>query len=494
MKSIKYIFYTIAVILLIGCSDDFLDKKKLGSLTSDSFFLSEKDAFQSVVAAYSDLKDYRYTWTIWAFGDVLSDDATYSGSDADVQAYAQMESYNYPTDNGRILGRWQILYRGINKANQAIDGISKMDESLFKTTTKNRLLGEALFLRAYYYHELVKVFGDVVLFNKTPTIADKQKQRSPAADVYKQIEDDLKLAAQYLPSVTQLKKETEAGRITKGAANALLARVYLYEKKYGECKTASLEVFKDGYTLEDNYGFVFSLAGEHCKESIFEITHYNSSTQSAATTNNGNFHVLMMLPFGTTYGYGINQPRHSLADAFDAAGDVVRKDATLLTEADLQLWESPADFAKLERNRTGYYNQKYYLKPAERSKEIRNNPTNIRVIRLSEVYLTYAEACLKNSPSDEVEAREYLNKVRRRAKLSDNITDTGDNLFNAIINERRLELAMEGHRFFDVVRIGKGAEFFKAKGSFVEGVSNLMPIPQAEIDLSGGLLIQNKIK
>jgi len=246
--------------------------------------------------------------------------------------------------------------------------------------------------------------------------------------VYAQIEADLIEAAGYLPKVNEIVKTKEAGRITRGAANAMLSRVYLYEKKYAECKAASLEVFKDGYELMPNYADVFTLAGEHCSESILEIDHYNSSTQSGATTNNGNFHVLMMLPYGTTYGYGIDQPRQSLADAFDAAGDVVRKEATLLTPADLQAWESPADFAKLARNRTGYYNQKYYLKPAERSTQIRNNPVNIRLIRLSEVYLNYAEACVKGSPVDNTTAREYLNKVRTRAKITPDNTSTGDAL------------------------------------------------------------------
>ena len=492
MNKIKILIVFFLTAFLFGCKKDFLDKKKLGSLTNESFFVQESDAFQAVVAAYSDLKDYRYTWTLWAFGDVLSDDATYSGSDADAQSYAQMEAYNYPTDNGRILGRWQILYRGINKANQAIDGISKMDDKLFKTYNKNRLLGEALFLRAYYYHELVKVFGDVILFTKTPTIADKQQKRTPVADVYKQIEEDLKTAASYLPAKSQL-PVSDLGKATKGAANAMLARVYLYEKKYEECKAACLEVFKDGYELESDYGYVFTLAGEHCKESIFEINHYNSSTQSAATTNNGNFHVLMMMPFGATYGYGINQPRKSLADAFDAAGDTMRKNATLLTDADIKAWETAADYAKLERNRTGYYNQKYYIKPADRAKEIRNNPVNIRLIRLSEIYLTYAEALVKSATPDNVNAREYLNKVRRRAKLEDNTTANGDALFDAILNERRLELAMEGHRYFDMVRTGKAATAFKEKGNFKEGISNLMPIPQAEIDMSGGTLTQNPL-
>ena len=131
MKSFNTIGILIAAILLCSCNDDFLNKSKLGALTTENFFVTENDAFQSVVAAYSDLKDYRYAMTLWCFGDVLSEDATYSGSDTDVQAFALMESYNYPADNGRILNRWQILFRGINKANQAIDGISRMDAILF---------------------------------------------------------------------------------------------------------------------------------------------------------------------------------------------------------------------------------------------------------------------------------------------------------------------------------------------------------------------------
>ncbi|MDO9154774.1 MAG: RagB/SusD family nutrient uptake outer membrane protein [Paludibacter sp.] len=494
MKSTKIIGIILSATLLFGCSEDFLDKTKLGALSTDKFFLTETDANQAVIAAYSDLKDYRYTWTIWAFGDVLSDDATYSGSAADVQAYATMESYNYPTDNGRILNRYQILFRGVNKANQAIDGISKMDVSVFKTMSKNQLLGEVLFLRAYYYHELVRVFGSVTLMTKTPTIADKTMTRTPVADVYVQIEQDLISAASFLPKKSNQIALSGAGRITKGAANAMLSRVYLYQKKYELCKTASKAVFEESYTLVPNYADVFTLAGEHGAESILEVCHYNSPTQSSAFFNNGNFHVLMMMPGGTTYGYGINQPSASLAAAFDAAGDNIRKDVTLLTQADLVLWETPANVAKLTNVRSGYWNQKYYLKPTERSVEIRNNPINIKLIRLPEVFLNYAEACAKapTAIDGEAQARTYLNKVRTRVSLPDK-NSTGDALYNDIINERRLELAMEGHRFFDMVRTGKAATAFAAKGNFRAGISDLLPIPQAEIDASGGLITQNPL-
>lgn len=486
-NKILCLFIGLSMFLMNGC-DDALDKSKLGSLTTDNFFNTEEDAFQSLIAAYSDMKDYRYTWTLWAFGDVLSDDATYSGSDADVSGYARMEAYDYPADNGRILNRYMLCYRAINKANQTIDGINKMNDALFSTYKKSALLGEALFLRGYFYHELVKCFGDVPLLTKTPTVADKGKPRTPKAEVYAQIEEDLKVAAASLPRRSEVNYNTYAGRITQGAAYAMLSRVYLYEEKFDEAKAAAYEVIKSGdYTLVEDYGSQFTLAGEHCSESILEINHYNSSTQSGATTNNGNFHVLMMLPFGVTYGYGINQPYKALADAFDAIGDTERKDATLLTEADLKAWEAPADFAKLERNRTGYYNQKYYLPPSERSKEIRNNPLNIKLIRLAEVYLNYAEACTRGTTKDEGEAKKYLKLLRDRVGLPA-ITSTGNQLVEDILKERRLELAMEGFRFWDVIRFGKAPELFSG---FKANRDEILPIPQDEIDKNNGIITQN---
>jgi len=495
MRGFKFIGLFIATTLLWGCNDDFLNKTKLGALTAENYFVTENDAFQSVVAAYSDLKDYRYTVTLWCFGDVLSEDATYSGSDDDVQTFSLMESYHYPADNPRILDRWRILFRGINKANQAIDGISKMDNALFKTQSKNRLLGEALFLRAYYYHELVIAFGDVPLMTKTPTINDKTLPRTPVNLVYAQIENDLIEAANYLPKNSTLNMTTDAGRITKAAANAMLSRVYLYEKKYEECKTASKDVFAEtDYSLVPDYEDVFKLSGEHCSESILEITQYDSPAGASVTytNNNGNFQVLLMMPSGASYGYGYNQPTVALAKAYISEGDSIRKHATLLTEDSLQVWETAANFAKLVRNRTGFYNQKFYLKPAERSALRSNNATNFRLIRLPEVYLNYAEACaLQPTAGDgEDEARFYLNKVRTRVHLADK-NSTGTALFDDIMLERRLEFGGEGRRYWDMVRTDMAATAFLSKGTFNPATCNLMPVPQAEIDASGGIIVQN---
>lgn len=187
-----------------------------------------------------------------------------------------------------------------------------------------------------------------------------------------------------------------------------------------------------------------------------------------------------------------------MADAFESGDE--RKDATLLTIQDLENWETAADFSSLEFNRTGYYNQKVYIKPSERigTESIFTMPNNLRIIRLSEVYLIYAEAVCKLGTDDAL-AREYLNKVRRRAGLLDNTTATGEALFDAIINENRYEFAMEGHRYFDLVRTGKAeavlsSPAFKAvkpNAVFRPGYSELFPIPQSEIDNSQGYITQN---
>lgn len=491
----KILGIIVVATLFYSCSDDFMNKSKLGTLTSSSFFVTENDAFQSVVAAYSDLKDYRYTWSIWCFGDVLSEDATYSGSDDDVQAFARMEAYSYPADNARILDRWQTLFRGVNKANQAIDGISSMDATLFKIQNKNRLLGEAMFLRAYYYHELVLAFGAVPLMTSTPTINDKTLTRTPVDRVYAQIEKDLIAAANYLPAKSTLNMTTDAGRITKAAANAMLSRVYLYEKKYDACKAACKAVFAESdYYLVTNYADVFKLSGEYCSESILEITQYDSPSGASVGTlnNNGNLQSLLMMPFGATYGYGVNQPTVVMAKAYIREGDSIRKHATLLTADSLRVWETATNFAKLTRNRTGYYNRKFYLKPTQRSLNPRNNPTNFRLIRLPEVYLNYAEACaLQPTAGDgEDEARTYLNKVRTRVHLAGK-NSTEDALFDDIMLERRLEFGGEGRRYWDMVRTGKAATAFVSKATFYPATCNFLPIPQAEIDASAGTITQN---
>lgn len=485
----------VALIALCGfssCVD--LDLNPLGNATAGNIE-NEKQAFLRLAAVYSDMKDFRYTWSINAFGDVLSDDATYSGSDNDAATFTLMENYQYPADHNEILNKYSQTYQCINKANLIIRDLTMTDDGMFSEYNKEQMIAEAKFIRAYSYFELVKTFGGVPLYTDVLELDHKRLDRATPEMVYAAIENDLQDAADVLPSKSEIRNymESYAGRITKGAAYAMQTRVFLYEKKYDKVKAAFTEFkkieSKDGYKLVDDYSYQFTLDGEHCSESILEVNMYNSKTLASWNVNNGNRHVLMSMPRNMTIGFGCAQPTQALADAYDAAGDTKRKEATLLSNAQAKQIEQDAypgkELPEITSDRTGWYNRKQYLKPGEREENNGNNqPLNLKLIRLAEVYLNYAEACALTDA--ESEAQTYLNEIRNRAKLK-KIYPTGDELFEAIINERHLEFGMEGFRFFDVVRVGWGPKVFKG---FKPG-AEVLPIPQIEIDISKGEIVQN---
>lgn len=472
-----------------SCVD--LDKEPLGSATAGKIE-NEKQAFLRLAAVYSDMKDFRYTWSINAFGDVLSDDATYSGSDNDAATFQLMEEYQYPADHNEILNKYSQTYQCINKANLVIRDLETTDDALFTEYNKDHMIAEAKFIRAYSYFELVKTFGGVPLYTSVLELDHEKLGRATVEEVYAAIEKDLEEAAAVLPSKSEISNymTTYAGRITRGAVYGMQTRVYLYEKKYEQVKQAAKNLFNlNEYNLADDYQLPFLLAGEHCSESILEVNMYNSPTLSSWNVNNGNRHVLMSMPRNLTIGFGCAQPTKSLAEAFDKAGDTVRKNATLLSSEEAIRIEEEAkgSVSPITGDRSGFYNRKLYLKPGERVESRGNNqPLNHKLIRLAEVYLNYAEACALADHKDENEARVYLNRIRTRAKLPE-ITSSGNQLFEDLMNERHLELALEGFRFFDVVRVGWGPKVFK---NFNPG-AELLPIPQIEIDISKGEIIQN---
>lgn len=478
-----------ALFILGGCVD--LDKEPLGSATAGRIE-TEKQAFLRLAAVYSDLKDFRYTWSINAFGDVLSDDATYSGSDNDAATFTLMEEYQYPADHNEILNKYSQTYQCINKTNLVIRDFESTDAALFVEHNKEHMIAEAKFIRAFSYFELVKTFGGVPLYTSVLELDHQKLGRATAEEVYAAIEKDLEEAAAVLPSKNEINNYMTkyAGRITKGAAYAMQTRVYLYQKKYEQVKEAAKNLFRlNEYSLAADYQLPFLIAGEHCSESILEVNMYNSPTQSSWNVNNGNRHVLMSMPRNLTIGFGCAQPTKALAEAYDKAGDTVRKKATLISSEEAIEIEEEAkgSVSPITGDRSGFYNRKLYLKPDERVESRGNNqPLNHKLIRLAEVYLNYAEACALSASKDEKEAKNYLNQIRTRAKLPE-ITSTGNQLFEDIMNERHLELALEGFRFFDVVRVGWGPKVFKHFQSGAE----LLPIPQVEIDINKGEIVQN---
>lgn len=486
-------------LMLTNCSEDFLDQPKLGEETSGVYFNSQEKAVAALTAAYSDLKDHRFGWFYWAFGETLSDNAIYGGSDGDNAAFAPLKSFNATTSAWQVRLKWQLCYRGVNKSNQAIEGISGMDDALFTSVAyKNRLIAEAKVLRAFYHFELVRAFGRVPILDHLITTTSEKISQSEIAEVYAFIATELEAAEANLPLKSE-QTSTEIGRVNKGFAGGLLAKVNLYAKNYEAAKTWAKKVMDSNeYQLVSDYSTIFTFAGENNAESIFELQFHISDTEKYATKNNGNFQTLFMLPRNITYGYGINLPTQDLADAFDAAGDMVRKKATLLTTEEVYKLEDKDNIlttgtaaeikaykAELTFNRTGYYQKKMYVARKERAEKKRNNGNNIRIMRYADLLLMYAEACAETG--DDANAQTALNKVRTRVGLA-NVTATGNALKDAIFNERRLELAGENERYHDLIRTGR------ANSTILPGWSEAhkyWPVPQNEIDKTTGEIVQN---
>jgi len=492
-------------ILLTHCNDNFLDQNKLGEETSGIYFISQEKAIASLTAAYSDLKDYRLGWSQWAFGETLSDNAIYSGSDADHTSFEPLKTFNAPASANLVRYRWQICYRGINKSSQTIEGVQKMKDELFESAAmKKRIIAEAKVLRAFYHFELARAFGKIPILDHLIKNPNEKIGQSKMNEVYSFIIKELEAAEPNLPLKSKY-SGTDLGRVTKGFAQALLTKVNLYAKNYDKAKYWAQKVINSGeYKLDPDFAHIFSFDGENGIESIFEINFINSTTETSAFKNNGNFQTLFMLPRNITYGYGINQPTKNLANAFDDAGDEIRKKATLLTTDEVYEKEIPKEVwdwynkqtdrklandsinkwkAKLIFNRTGYYQKKMYVAPVNRSAQIRNNANNIRVMRYAEVLLMYAEACAQTS--DEANARMALNRVRSRAHLPE-VTAFGPALINAIYAERRLELAGENDRYYDLVRTGRANIL-----SYWTEAKKYWPVPQSEIDKTTGEISQN---
>ena len=480
-------------------------KKWVNNDPHESYTITQQDYLQSE-SDYRTLEVSAYTPLQWLnqvvpIGEIASDNAVAGGESAsDVLPLQQIDDFTLTAVNSTLTDIWQSAYEGINRTNYLTQ---------FKNTNpagvkidfagKEAMYGEVYFLRAYYYFTLVKMFGDVPLFaDRRLGLTDARNlKRSAKADVYKQIELDLNSAIAVLPAVQQQK-----GRITKYAAQALLGKVLLYQAKY-DAAAAMLQnvINSNAYTLVTNFASEFLSAGENGSESVFEIQYSNASPYynwGGVTRGQGNYAVQQCgvrglngvggMPYAP--GWSTNLPTQNLNNAY-APGDQ-RKAVTCL---DIEAYKiaNPSyniTYQTAPYKNTGFYNQKYLPRKGETSGQPELNYTNnFRIIRYADVLLMAAEAYEKSTTANDTKAQTYLNLVRRRA-FGDNahdITLSGSALYDAILNERRLELAMEGDRFFDLVRTGKAASVLGA--SFKAGKHELFPLPQSEIDISG--LTQN---
>ena len=373
---------------------------------------------------------------------------------------------------------------GIGSCNlvlQKVPGITTMDAAI-----RQRCLGEAQFLRAKYYFDLVRAFGDVPLILTPPASpAEARIARTPVAQVYTQIEADLQAAIGNLPEAGTY-TGTDVGRATKGAATGLLAKVYLTEGNKTQAAQRAREVINSGkYALWDNYGDNYKVANENGKESLFEVQYVNGLNEY---TNDGLGFVgneffgprgQGLVPQG---GYGFNIPELEFVQGYEANDK--RKAVTIWSPGDAYPAGSAtaAQPSSLPGSPYGYNCKKWFV--GKVNTNVWDSPLNFPVLRLAEVYLILAEAV-----GNTQEGLDAINKVRHRAGLPD-LTAATPNFQEAVIKERRYELAFEDDRWFDLKRTGKLTTLPSLVAKGVKPFNVLLPIPQAERDANPAL-VQN---
>ncbi|MET6990036.1 RagB/SusD family nutrient uptake outer membrane protein [Sediminicola arcticus] len=468
--------------IAISCSDSFVDVDSFDE-DSESFFNSEEDYQSALIGAY-DLLQSSYLNVM--LGEIASDNTLAGGESAtDVPGIQEVDNMTHNPVNAQLRDIWSWMFAGVNRANYILEFKEKTDFA-----GKEQVLAEATFLRAYYYFELVKWFGDVPLsVDKRLLFGDQDvAERTPKAEVYAQIELDLIFAAANLPAV-----QSETGRATKGAAQALLGKVYLYQDKFSEAAIVLEEVINSGpYDLVTDYNSIFEQAGENNIESVFEVQYTDVEGAGFGCLQCSEGNVAVGFNGIRNYtgpdfdsGFSFNVPTQEAYNAFEA-GDI-RRDVAVLN---IVTWAQQTGATYVEGfEHTGFYNRKYIARKGDLNTGDSNltNPNNYRAIRFADVLLMAAEANNRKSASDNLKAQAYLNRVRDRAGLLP-VLVTGASLTDAIYQERRIELMGEGHRFFDLVRTGTAAQ---AIPGFSAGKNELFPIPSIEIELAGNRWAQN---
>ena len=483
MKKLIYILLACATIVSLPSCEKFLSVDPPYAQDAENFFQTPEDFDRALTGAY-DLLQSSFI-SLW-IGEIASDNAIAGGESVnDSKGLHDIDNMTHGGVNAELRSVFRWNYTGITRVNYILEHQNNID-----FVGKAHILAEAKFLRAYYYFELVKFFGDVpLIIDKRIGIEEARAiARSPKAEVYAQIEADLLAAAAVLNSVAAQK-----GRATKGAAKALLGKVYLYQNKFTEAAAIFEEIIDSGqYSLYQDYSQLFSVAAEGNPETIFDIeyTGLEGGSYGCLICLEGNaavgFQGIRQYT-GPVYGDGnsYNLPTAELYAAFSPIDP--RRGATVLDiKAFIAAQANPASitYAIGAGGHTGYYNNKYIKKQGEIGLPDNDltSPVNYRVLRYADVLLMAAEANYQIGNASRATA--LVNQIRQRA----GIPGASVNSIEKVYLERRLELSGEGLRFFDLVRTGQAAQYIPG---FVTGKHELFPIPQVEIDLAGGNWSQN---
>ncbi len=499
--------YILGVLLLMGfnaCTkNDLLDLKPDGAISPATFYKTDEQVQQALFAVYDPLQWNVWTGETFMWGSIASDDATAGGADEsdqlDFQLVDRFQLTAYTSKGQNNLLIYEQWFQLIARANYLICNI-QISDNFAKSA-----IDQAYFLKAFAYFQLTRMYGGLPIIDKIPIATDKFP-RASQADTWTAIEGYLKKALNdNLIPVRLGGQDPSDGQATLAAAQTLLGKVYLYEKKYSDAISILEQVAQNNqYSLEDNYSDIFSPANKHGKESIFEIN-FSEVNQGAGWDNLANSNSTFTLcgprtgevsipdPATFQWGWGMNQPTSKLATAFDALGDIVRKNNSIISSDSVRwYYTNDSSTVTFQNEETGWWDLKHVRRKGYFATTNQVGQNTI-VFRLSDVFLMLAEAY--NQSGNDAKALENFNKVRTRAKLA-SASGSGADLFEQIKKERRLELCLEGDRYFDLVRWGDAATVLTAEtyepssSSYADGApgtktNGLFPIPQQEMDAYG---------
>ena len=476
--------YNLIAIALLGFSfsscSDFLEQNPQTDLSENDFYKTADDILSAVNGVYSSLQEGDIYGNWYVFGEIPSDN-TRNQLSGSVTTQNEFDQFYIDTQNSMIANFWKAAYKVINRTNTVLGRIDGIE---INTELANRYKLECKFIRALMYFNLVRVYGDVPLVLKEISISESYDiLREPKENVYNQIIADLK-EAQGLPVSYST---AEDGRATQGAAKALLANVYMTLHKYAEAETILAEIINSGqYSLLENtpgslnidgYKNVFSPVNHNSKEGIFEIQFlkggYGEGSNYAnnfAPENSGT----NVVAVGGTGGNNI--PEMDIYNAYEE-GDLRRDFSMSLGYYD-------------NRKNNEWVESRYVCKFMDVPYQNNDASNNYPVIRYADVILMYAEALNQNGKT--AEACKYLNMTRRRGfgyqttETSPVDLQTTDKAQFALMveQERRVELAFENHRWFDLIRTGRAVEVMRSKGFSLNETNLICPIPQKQIDVN----------
>ena len=471
MKSAMRLTIIIVLFQLSGC-EAILDKEPIAILDAGSFFQTENDAVQSINAAYNPLLfNNANNNFLWAFAEVTGD-AAIPGGDGSRPGIVEMETFSYTPRTEELNSYWKLQFKGITQCNLVLDNIVKVN---MPEGSKNQIIGEALFLRSYYYFLLTQVFGDVPLYLKVTPPDQLKIKKSSKADIYKQISSDCDKAANLLPLSHN---GSNTGRATKGAALALAAKVSLYVNDYNKVLeyTSKIKALNT-YKLVKDYRENFMKLSQNNTESVWEIQHTNLELGVGNFINQWWASIKFL-------GYGFAEVTPLYVSVFEPNDPRLKFTVAM---------NNDPYFGLIYKNSfsSTTYSPRQFLQPNSELTQKADGDINYPAIRYAEVLLWEAEALIELGRMQEALAPLETVRARARAQTAvpgtlPAITSTNQvTLRQAVRRERQTELGFELHRFFDLVRWGIAAESLPG---FQKGKHEVFPIPQTEIDLNPSLL------